>query len=93
MMSKMSWRLHDTIFGQFVRLVTSKRYFLYPDEIDQTLLRKAVQIHGENLAISGNDSGDKEESNAPKTEREKTGPDDTLLVGWYGDGDPEVHTS
>jgi hypothetical protein len=96
---KMSWRLHDTIFGQVVRFLTSNKYYRYPDEIDPTLWEKAVQKAppaADNSTVSGEESKDKEaqdgavETQSHKVASVKTEKDDILLVGWYGADDPEV---
>jgi DHA1 family multidrug resistance protein-like MFS transporter len=95
----MSWRLHDTIFGQVVRLLTSNKYYRYPDEIDATLWEMAVQKDppaANSSTASGEESKDKEaqdgaaETQTHKVESMKTEKDDILLVGWYGPDDPEV---
>lgn len=38
----MAWRLHTSVFGQILRLVSKNKLFRYPDEIDPALWKKAI---------------------------------------------------
>jgi len=94
----MGWRLHATIFGQTMRLVSGQKLFQYPDEIDPTVWKKAVQQQDTSTPVQTNvlaGDSDKEAQNSSSQSQElqadveKNGSQEVLLVGWYGPDDPE----
>ena len=92
----MAFQLHSTIFGQLVRLLSGKRLFRYPDEIDPSLWKKTVQRDTPEQTNMSTGKSNKEAPNANSQNRmvqcdgEHNGVPGILLVGWYGPDDPEV---
>ncbi|KAE8452318.1 hypothetical protein EG329_001018 [Mollisiaceae sp. DMI_Dod_QoI] len=64
----------DTIFGQFLRLISSNKLLKYPDELDPALWKQLLP-----------DDGDSSSEKRPDVEREKP----FYLVIWYSPNDPE----
>ena len=87
------------MFGQLVRLLSKGKALQYPDEIDPSLWKMAVQHdtpeHPQNSSDSTGDEEQKTEcdgSISPERQilDERIGSQNVLLVGWYGPDDPEV---
>ncbi|KAK8068657.1 MFS general substrate transporter [Apiospora saccharicola] len=89
-----SLHLQSTMFGQLMRLASGNRLFKYPDEIDPSLWKQAVQP---------NESVQSDQSREPSTPSNKEdlpdhvspnehpdGSGDVVLVDWYGPDDPEA---
>lgn len=86
-----SFFLRNTTFGELARLLSGKKIFPYPDEVDSSLLKKGTR------------RDDSEQSNGSVTKSEKEDEQDTtthngsdeeiFLVDWYGPDDPEVGAS
>ncbi|KAH8165466.1 hypothetical protein CIB48_g2795 [Xylaria polymorpha] len=82
-----SFFLRNTTFGELARLLSGKKIFPYPDEVDSSLLKKGTR------------RDDSEQSNGSVTKSEKEDEQDTtthngsdeeiFLVDWYGPDDPE----
>ncbi|TVY91629.1 Caffeine resistance protein [Lachnellula willkommii] len=99
----MAWHLQGTIFGQAMRLVSGNKFFRYPDEIDPSLWKKAIQndTPDETPEQSGVVAADSEkgmdreaqssssQNQELQDDTEKVSKKDVLLVGWYGPHDPE----
>jgi DHA1 family multidrug resistance protein-like MFS transporter len=94
----MTSHFRDTVFGQFVRLITRKGLLKFPDELDPTLWKQCVQsemnvsssIFGEfcDLADSRDHVGNLRHKKSIVL----------YLVDWYGPDDeevrnPSIHTS
>lgn len=90
--------MQSTIFGQLVRFLSRGKFFKYPDEIDPSLWKKAVQRdtpENTNAEDTPGDLSDKEAATQNDATREQTvedyvGGQNVILVGWYGEDDPEV---
>ncbi|KAI1858546.1 uncharacterized protein JN550_012593 [Neoarthrinium moseri] len=88
----MALHLQSTVFGQLMRLLSSRRVFKYPDEIDLSLWEKAVQQDDTYPEPSGNASNTLQGTGAANGARLSPisqGNHGNLIVGWYGPDDPE----
>jgi len=92
-----SLHLPSTMFGQLMRLVSGNRLFKYPDEIDPTLWKQAVQPNDSDKSDKSEKSheppalSNKEELHSHASPSEQDGgTQEFMLVGWYGPDDPEV---
>ncbi|RYP06174.1 hypothetical protein DL765_009597 [Monosporascus sp. GIB2] len=91
----MELHIQSTIFGQLMRFLSRGKLFQYPDEIDVSLWKKAVQQAtpehtNDNSPV---DESDKEAQNGTsqgQTTEDHDAGQHVLLVGWYGADDPEV---
>lgn len=102
----MAIQLRDTQFGHLTRLLSRRRWFPYPDEVDISLSKKFVD--SDTMRHQGNgfektDDTNKpgrpswQASDGPNTDLEACGAQnvvsrekETFLVDWYGPDDPEV---
>lgn len=83
----MTTQIRDTQFGRLVRVLSQRKIFQYPDEIDPSLFKSAV----EQGAVGGSEQ--KDLGSGPDAESTCDGLEtgtQVQLVGWYGDNDPEV---
>lgn len=108
-------QMQSTIFGQLVRLVSRNGKFKYPDEIDPSLWKNAVQrpplqepqqppraqepgspngqADGSEKGVQKGDTANGDVEKDAQSCFQGDGPDDILVVGWYGPDDPEVSDS
>lgn len=94
----MNLHIQTSIFGKLVRLLSHNKYFKYPDEIDPSLWKEAIQNQaaGETAEIgqSSEDSTKHGQSGSHSVHNDQalngvsTG--NVLLVAWYIPDDPEV---
>lgn len=91
-MNKMATQVRDTVFGHIARIVTSNKTFQYPDEVDPSLWKKALQTNTSSTPTPPSDK-----ANEPQgVKLQDLSPDhvedgrDIYLVDWYGSDDPEV---
>ncbi|KAK4499012.1 hypothetical protein PRZ48_009524 [Zasmidium cellare] len=82
----MTTQIRDTQFGRLVRLVSRKKVFRYPDEIDPSI-QKAVAGQGTESKSEEKYTGPNSRGR-PSEEGLERG-EDVNLVGWYGENDPE----
>ncbi|KAJ5691639.1 MFS general substrate transporter [Penicillium malachiteum] len=91
----MSFHMHTSMFGQIVRFLSNGKAFQYPDEIDPSLWKLAVEGDiPERLPSKGSSDEEKNEHDGnispPKQILDdRTGDQNLLLIGWYGPDDPE----
>ncbi|KAJ6035816.1 MFS general substrate transporter [Penicillium herquei] len=86
--------MHTTMFGQIVRLLSNGKAFQYPDEIDPSLWKMAVQEHAperlHNVSISDEEKNEHDRNMSAQEQILSDRCDqNVLLVGWYGPDDPE----
>ena len=102
----MTVQLRDTQFGHLVRQVSRKRIFCYPDEIDLSLCKRFVDSgierpqHDDVEAINGTNKIEREtlhnsdehnsDIEAVTTRKALEAGQDTFLVDWYDQEDPEA---
>ncbi|KAJ5715691.1 MFS general substrate transporter [Penicillium malachiteum] len=84
------------MFGQIVRILSNGKAFQYPDEIDPSLWKMAVQGDApkrplNNGPISDEEKNEHDRNISPQEQRldERNDDQKVLLVGWYGLDDPE----
>ncbi|KAI6091792.1 benomyl/methotrexate resistance protein [Hypoxylon rubiginosum] len=87
----MATQVRDTVFGHIARIVTSNKTFQYPDEVDPSLWKKALQTNTSSTPTPPSDK-----ANEPQgVKLQDLSPDhvedgrDIYLVDWYGSDDPE----
>lgn len=93
----MTFRLHSTIFGKLLRLLSQRKLLQYPDEIDPSLWKKALRRDVEERTDMSSGMLDEEANNGASPHSQLAQHDgqhgsgqDILLVDWYGPDDPEV---
>lgn len=90
----MASSFRTTAFGQLVRLVSRGRLFRYPDEVDPSLWKKAIEQDIVSHSTSPGELSGPEKNIASQDVvlQGESGMQNqsVLLVGWYGDDDPEV---
>jgi DHA1 family multidrug resistance protein-like MFS transporter len=86
----MATQLRNTQFGNLVRLISGKRLFRYPDEVDSSLWKAALQRNETSIIAGGGTpfTEGKEGVNGADGIAEEGG--DVFLIDWYGPEDPEV---
>ena len=95
----MGTQVHSTIFGQLLRMLSGNTIFQYPDEIDPSLWKKAIQHDTTSTASpprqqpeaypKETDSGNNLSQSFVLEEAHGV-QDDSLVVDWYGPDDPEA---
>ncbi|KAK4241660.1 benomyl/methotrexate resistance protein [Achaetomium macrosporum] len=91
----MQLHIQSTIFGQLVRLASGNKTLRYPDEVDPSLWKKAVQQDRSRQDSNGaSDESEKTTQDGGAADQElpittDNGGSDALVVGWYGPDDPE----
>lgn len=83
----MPTQIRDTQFGRLVRVLSRRKIFQYPDEIDSSICNSAVE--------QGTMDGNQQRDSRPNSDADSTGDGletgtDVHFVGWYGENDPEV---
>ncbi|KAK7752009.1 GTPase-activating protein [Diatrype stigma] len=94
----MEFHMQSTIFGQLVRFLSRGKFFKYPDEIDPSLWKKAVQRdtpENTNATSTPADLSKKEAVIQDNETRDQTVDgcvvgQNIILVGWYGEDDTEM---
>ncbi|KEY74979.1 hypothetical protein S7711_01326 [Stachybotrys chartarum IBT 7711] len=89
----MDFHFESTVFGHLVRRIFRRKYFQYPDELDESLLRKAIQqnnqgTHEKPPEVSDhsvNTNIEQQPLHGPGTQTASV----VLIIGWYGGNDPE----
>lgn len=88
----MKLHIQSTISGQLVRWVSRNAVFKYPDEIDSSLWKRAVQPTPSQDSQKPSRSQEPEHLNGEPQQNEdvEANGSDVVVVGWYGPDDPEV---
>lgn len=84
----MTTQIRDAQFGRLVRLLSRRKAFQYPDEIDPSI-RKSAARRGDVVSRSEEKDAEPNSDGTASGERLDQG-EDIHLVGWYGENDPEV---
>jgi MFS transporter, DHA1 family, multidrug resistance protein len=91
--------IQGTTSGQLVRLISGNKIFQYPDEVDPSLWKKAIQQETAQPSqqIVQHNSGPADKAGQYHlTQEQQTGGafggSDVLVITWYGQDDPEVRS-
>lgn len=83
--------MQSTILGQLVRWVSRNAVFKYPDEIDPSLWKRAVQPTPSQDSQKLSRLHEPDHLNGePQSGNVENKGNNVLVVGWYGPDDPEV---
>ncbi|KAM0817387.1 putative Major facilitator superfamily (MFS) profile domain-containing protein [Seiridium cardinale] len=84
----MTTQFRDTAFGQAVRLLSNKRLFPYPDEVDRSLWERSLRKEGTSRNRIVCSSGNSDSSPAARESQGKKAPNSTSA---YRDGAAQVN--
>lgn len=98
----MSEYVRDTVFGQLVRLLSTRRLLQFPDEINPQIHEQFVKSHTDTSSDSKRpeEAGNLEENKTSQHNGQndeisgesglRHNATDIVLVDWYGKDDPEA---